>query len=87
MSSSKNDRPSGTTGWQPIETAAREWRIIPCCWAHQSDNRPDCGWAALTWKTNSRTGLSYFGDPVESDDYDLADDQPTHWFNLPEIPS
>lgn len=67
--------------WQPIETALKEWRIIPCSWRGRE------GWQPLTWKTNRRTSRSYFGDPNESDDYDLADDQPTHWFNLPDIPT
>jgi hypothetical protein len=41
----------------------------------------------LLWKTNRRTGLSYFGDPNESDDYDLyADDAATHWHPFDPVP-
>jgi hypothetical protein len=68
------------TEWQPIETAPKDGSIIPCCWAG-GDN-----WFGLRWKTNRRVDQSYFGDPEEDDDYDLIDRQPTHWFQLPEIP-
>lgn len=66
--------------WKPIETAPRDGRPMPCCWAGHAE------WKRLGWKTNSRTNQSYFGDLEESDDYYLADDQPTHWFEFPEPP-
>jgi hypothetical protein len=67
--------------WQPISTAPRdENEIICCCW------RGRLGWVPLRWKTNPRTGLSYFGDPVEWDDYGYPEDQPTHWLPIPVAP-
>jgi hypothetical protein len=81
--------------WQPIETAPKDGSRIVVLW-------PD-GWADFAvWKTNSRIVLgrelneqgavglsdSYFGDPNENDDYDLAkpENAPTHWMPLPEPP-
>lgn len=80
------------TGWQLIETAPKVWRVIPC-WREGWER-----WIPLTWKTNPRIvaahaagqfsecAESYFGDPDESYDYDLAilGNGPTHWFDLPE---
>jgi hypothetical protein len=81
-------------GWQPIETAPKDGTIIPCLHAGKDQWRP------LRWKTNSRitTGKkrgdtwnryleSYFGDPNEMDDYDLAlpENQPTHWLKIPKF--
>jgi hypothetical protein len=62
------------------------------------------GWPepqALMWKTNDRItravaeghadGMvdTYFGDPNESDDYELArpENWPTHWMPLPKHPN
>lgn len=81
--------------WQLIETAPRDGREILCCWAGRA------GWATLVWKINRRISeahrqevfldrsTSYFGDPNEMDDYDLAiaANQPTHWFDLPDVPA
>lgn len=82
-----------TKGWQPIESAPKG-RIL--CWAS--------GWEPcfLEWKTNTRISRarkcgdsfamqlneSYWGDPSEMDDYDLArpGGGPTHWMPLPEPP-
>ena len=70
-------------GWQPIETAPRDGSLI-VCWA--------AGWTRpcfLCWKTNSRLpGVAYFGDPDESDDYELAEPGggPTHWHPLAALP-
>jgi hypothetical protein len=69
-----------TTGWQPIETAPKNGRVIPCCWAGSPE------WIPLRWKHNRRIDRAYFGDPDEYDDYNLVDEPPTHWFDLPEIP-
>lgn len=80
--------------WQPIDTAPKDGTPIPC-WA-ESFEQP----CFLVWKTNSRIVdahkegqdfelfESYFGDPVEMDDYDLAklNGGPTHWFELPSLP-
>ena len=67
--------------WQPIETAPKHGRNI-ICWAHGWDY-----WQALAWKHNPRTKLDYFGDPYEMDDYHHADNQPTHWLPVPQVPS
>lgn len=80
--------------WEPIETAPKDGSII-VCWAS--------GWkpCLLTWKTNERISKarqrgenvgnmvdSYFGDPCEWDDYDLAKpgEGPTHWHPLAPFP-
>lgn len=82
-------------GWQLIHTAARDGSHI-VCWAKAWDTP-----VFLCWKTNPRIvamhkqGMhlhlaeSYFGDPDEMDDYDLAepDGGPTHWIPLPAPPS
>ena len=67
--------------WQPIETAPKDGSCI-VCWAPSFD-----GPCFLTWKTNPRTGLSYFGDVVEQDDYELGTDGPTHWYPIEPPPS
>ncbi len=82
--------------WQSIETAPHDGSLI-VCWAKDWP-RP----ALLEWKTNRRivdarrldpdsVGTmfdSYFGDPVEWDDYDMAkpNGQPTHWHPLDPFP-
>ncbi len=68
------------SGWEPIATAPKDGRVIPCSWEEGE------GYLLLAWKTNPRTDSSYFGDPYENDDYHLADNPPTHWFDLPEPP-
>jgi hypothetical protein len=74
--------------WQPIESAPKDGSVIPCCWAGRlSGSIYQPSWAPMRWKLNPRTNREYFGDPEEYDDYDLADDQPTHWFKMPESPS
>ena len=83
------------SGWQPIETAPKDGAEVLCYWAGQG------GPELLVWKTNPRivsahergTAMdldeSYFGDPVEMDDYDLAEPGkgPTHWLPIPSPPS
>jgi hypothetical protein len=68
--------------WQPIETAPKDGRRIVAWRQGYGWN----GWEVLRWKVNTRTGREYFGDPLENDDYDLADEQPTHWLPIPEPP-
>ena len=68
------------TDWEPIETAPKDGTLVPCCWAGDGD------WMILRWKTNPRIKQSYFGDPNEDDDYEIADYQLTHWFDLPKVP-
>jgi hypothetical protein len=87
--------PSADGGWRPIETAPKDGTPI-VCWAN--------GWEPLflCWKTNRRIVEarkldpaqvsdmtdSYFGDPNEMDDYDLAKpgNGPTHFMPLPPPP-
>lgn len=69
---------SAAGGWRPIAEAPRDGREIPCRWPW---SEPD-EWRALQWKYNRRTGLSYFGDPIEMDDYDLPFRQPSHYHPL-----
>lgn len=82
--------------WQLIDTAPKDGTKI-VCWAK--------GWVPvfLCWKTNSRIvesrkrdpasvddmADSYFGDPQELDDYDLAKPRqgPTHWHPLQPTPA
>jgi len=77
--------------WQPISTAPKDGSRI-LCWA--PDFNDPC---FLVWKTNPRIvhahgqgqslelATSYFGDPNEMDDYDLAeaDGGPTLWLPIP----
>lgn len=80
--------------WQPIEMAPKDGSQV-LVWRE--------GWdiCLLIWKTNHRIvearkvgedvfGMSdsYFGDPIESDDYELAKpgQGPTHWLPLPPVP-
>jgi hypothetical protein len=83
--------------WQLIDTAPKDGSRILCSW------RGDPGSARfLRWKTNHRIiawnksganpdGLleSYFGDPDEHDDYELAAPEkgPTHCLLLPDVPA
>lgn len=85
------------TDWVPIDSAPRVGgKSVIVCWA----GRPDSV-SLLVWKTNDRIASarksgqdldgmvdSYFGDPVEYDDYDLAKPEnfPTHWLPRPEVP-
>ena len=66
--------------WQPIETAPRNGTRV-LCWGPEWDH-PDL----LIWKLNQR--VTYFGDPLEMDDYALAkpENRPTHWMPLPPLP-
>ena len=62
--------------WQPIETAPKDGERILLAWGIDAI---EIGW----WKHNGRTQRSYFAIDHEMDDYELADDQPTHWMPLP----
>lgn len=78
-----------SSGWLDIETAPKDGTCI-VCWREGSEP------CFLIWKTNPRIVegkargqflvhlVSYFGDPNEWDDYDLAldDNAPTHWHPL-----
>ena len=68
------------SGWRPIESAPKNGERI-VCWAPGWDD-----WYVLAWKHNPRTTLDYFGDPIEDDDYDRPDQQPTHWHPLAKLP-
>ena len=79
--------------WEPIETAPKEGIIV--CFAPGWDDISLC-----RWKTNRRIvdahtqgvefqyAESYFGDPVEWDDYDMAlpGGGPTIWHPLSPLP-
>lgn len=65
--------------WHNIGSAPKDGRLILAF--NPSWGRP---WI-LCWKTNPRTNESYFGDPDEHDDYDLAGELPaTLWTPVPE---
>lgn len=85
--------------WHPIQTAPRTGSRVLVCWEGRG---PPWLPEIMIWKTNSRIvdarerGYdvgpqvdSYFGDPDESDDYELADPKnfPTHWLPIPPVPS
>lgn len=66
--------------WERIETAPKDGRLL-VCWKPGWDF-----WSVRGWKYNRRTDRSYFGDPWEDDDVDMADDQPEYWFDFPAFP-
>lgn len=60
--------------WELIETAPHDEGVPIVGWRE--------GWDypwILIWKWNTRIDKWYFGDPHESDDYDLVEEGPTHW--------
>ena len=87
--------------WRDIESAPKDGSLVLCCWAGgdtvvllrwKTNDRitqalaskdPD---AIAYWAGYSDT---YYGDPVEWDDYDLAKpgNGPTHWLPYPPIPA
>ena len=71
--------------WQPIATAPRDGSPILAAWTNRT-GFDQATWCRLAWKHNRRTGRDYFGDEIEMDDYELADDQPTHWLPIPPLP-
>jgi hypothetical protein len=68
--------------WQPIATAPKDGRCV-LAW------RPD--WerpAWVRWIFNHRVGRESWNDAEEWDDScDLQDEPPTHWIELPSLPS
>jgi hypothetical protein len=90
-------RMEGSTMWRPIdENTPRDGSLVLCCW--KGSDEP----CLLRWKTNDRIVRakargqsnddlvdSYFGDPDEWDDYDLAKpaNAPTHWHPYDKIPA
>ncbi len=70
-------------GWQPIETAPKDGTWVLVAGGSAEDWAPvTMAWYAL----NPRTDRAYWKQNGEWDDYDLADDQPTHWRPLPTPP-
>lgn len=82
------------TDWLPITSAPKDGsRVV--CWSKRLEEP-----CFLKWKTNPRIvhehnvgqspelAASYFGDPYEMDDYELAEEGkgPTHWFPLSPLP-
>lgn len=68
-----------TTDWQSIESAPKDGTWVLVCGGTWPVTM---AWYAL----NSRINRAYWKMDDEWDDYDLADDQPTHWMPLPEPP-
>lgn len=66
--------------WLPIENAPRDGTRI-LAWS------PDWMHVVIAWwRENPRVRRSWFTITDEYDDYDLEDEQPTHWQPLPEPP-
>ena len=65
--------------WQPIETAPKDGTWVLVC---------GNGWDVMmaSYSYDGRIGRGYFWGPTEWDDYELAEQQPTHWMPLPEPP-
>ena len=79
------------SNWKPINTAPKLLRGYICAWNPDWD-RP----CILIYKTNDRfkgsewEGVKYYGDPDESDDYALCNDdseKPTHWMDIAPLPA
>lgn len=78
---------------KPIEEAPRDGTEILAYWPDyrycELDNEfaerngPEELVAIAYWKTNSRTGKSYFGHDDEMDDYTMPDYPPTHYIDIP----
>jgi hypothetical protein len=68
--------------WQPIETAPTDGTWVLVWGPSQRWSSVMMAWFAL----NHRSGKAYWKDSTEWDDYELVDDQPTHWMPLPEPP-
>jgi hypothetical protein len=85
--------------WKPIETAPKDGSYV-LCWAPGWENPCFLIWkinsrivsakqtGKNTWQNIGDMAESYFGDPQEMDDYELAKPGggPTHWVSLPPFP-
>ena len=89
------------TEWLDIESAPRNGSLVLCCRAGDEEVGLLC-WKTNRRITEAKESThpesvaywadysdTYFGDPVESDDYDLAKHGagPTHWMPYPPIPT
>jgi hypothetical protein len=87
--------------WEPIETAPKDGTYVLCCWAGSPSvcllvwktNRrlivdPERRLSPEDEAFLKARSASYFGDPQEDDDYDLAlpENAPTHWLPYPAPP-
>lgn len=68
-------KPPVYSDWRPIDDVAKNGNAQVVWAIHWGE------WTILHWKTNPRTGRSYFGN-WEWDDYDQADDQPSHYLPI-----
>jgi hypothetical protein len=68
--------------WRDIETAPTDGTWVLVWGPSQRWSSVMMAWFAL----NHRSGKAYWKDSTEWDDYELVDDQPTHWMPLPEPP-
>jgi len=67
--------------WQKIDNAPRDGRPV-FAWRQ--------GWTLpffVHWALNPRTGTAFWNDIDEWDQYELEEEPPTHWLDLPILPS
>ena len=70
-------------GWQPIETAPKDGTWVLVWGPLEAWSSVKAAWYAM----NRRIGRAYWKMDGEWDDYELADNQPTHWMPLPDPPT